>query len=198
MGCCESCHRVDTGTETGYGLVDHGSASPLMAADSSGCADSKRPPAPSPRHHHQKPVSQPKPSRPSSGVAATAIAPPSGGIMVAPTRQHSAEVFRLQYRELSPDDYELLCLLDEAVPNRSTTPASLVTQLPRMPASDSGTAECLICLSKFKPSDAATHLPCGHAFHQDCASKWLTQCKGTCPVCMEPVVPRSPCQDRPA
>jgi hypothetical protein len=30
-------------------------------------------------------------------------------------------------------------------------------------------------------------LPCRHAFHSGCISRWLTQCKNTCPLCQAPI-----------
>lgn len=90
---------------------------------------------------------------------------------------------RLQYRELTPEDYELLCLLDESLPNKNTAPPSAVTSLPRILASDCDTTECNVCLTRLEPYTFTTSLPCGHAFHPECISKWLTQCKGTCPLC---------------
>jgi len=94
---------------------------------------------------------------------------------------------RLQYRELTPEDYELLCLLDENVPKKNTTPQDLVSGLPRVLARDCHSNECHICLARLDPLIFVAQLPCGHAFHPECVSRWLTQCKGTCPLCLSPI-----------
>jgi len=90
---------------------------------------------------------------------------------------------RLQYRELTPEDYELLCLLDENIPKKNIAPPSAVTSLPRILARDCQATECQVCLARLEPSIRVVSLPCGHAFHPECIQKWLTQCKGTCPLC---------------
>lgn len=104
-------------------------------------------------------------------------------------RPHSAspELVRLQYRELTPEDYELLCLLDEALPKVGRTPLSAVSRLPCILARDCVASECHICLSEFLPHAQVTRLPCQHVFHHECISRWLTQCSGKCPLCMSPI-----------
>jgi|EP00927_Polykrikos_kofoidii_P067782 hypothetical protein len=104
-------------------------------------------------------------------------------------RPHSAapELVRLQYRELTPEDYELLCLLDEALPKVGRTPLSAVSRLPCMIARDCIASECHVCLSDFLPHAQVTRLPCQHVFHHECISRWLTQCSGKCPLCMAPI-----------
>eukprot|EP00440_Ansanella_granifera_P042912 gb/GFBE01046525.1/.p1 GENE.gb/GFBE01046525.1/~~gb/GFBE01046525.1/.p1 ORF type:complete len:216 (+),score=17.77 gb/GFBE01046525.1/:1-648(+) len=169
MGCCESCQHPESPDAL---------TSPRMAEPggvSAGPGELGRQPT-RPSSGPDKPVSQPRQPRPS----------PPPVVPIAP-RRISPELVRLQYRELSPDDYELLCLLDEAVPNRSTTPHSIIPQLQSMPASDAEATECRICLAKVGPRSPVVRLPCAHSFHPDCVSKWLTQCKGTCPVCLQPV-----------
>jgi hypothetical protein len=94
---------------------------------------------------------------------------------------------RLQYRELTPEDYELLCLLDEDVPKKKTSSENVVTSLPRIPADECNATECSVCLGRIEPGACVVHLPCNHAFHPECVSKWLMQCKGTCPLCNHPV-----------
>lgn len=108
----------------------------------------------------------------------------SGGVSLQPAGSSEVVQFRrLQYRELTPEDYELLCLLDETLPKKNTAPPNVVTSLPRALARDVTTTECHICLTRLDPHMCVVSLPCGHAFHPDCISRWLTQCKGTCPLC---------------
>lgn len=43
--------------------------------------------------------------------------------------------------------------------------------------------ECNICIETFSEGDNLVTLPCQHYFHKECAEKWLTTEKVTCPVC---------------
>jgi len=108
----------------------------------------------------------------------------SGGVTLQPTSSSEVLQFRrLQYRELTPEDYELLCLLDEPLPKKNTAPPNVVSSLPRILAEDCTMTECHVCLTRLEPYLRVVSLPCGHAFHPECISRWLTQCKGTCPLC---------------
>jgi len=89
----------------------------------------------------------------------------------------------LQYRDLRPEDFELLCELDEGIPRKGTLPAGVVAQLPHSKGMDHNTAECRVCLASFSADAVVVQLPCRHIFHADCASRWLDECKGTCPIC---------------
>jgi len=89
----------------------------------------------------------------------------------------------MQYRDLRPEDFELLCELDEGIPRKGTLPAGIVAKLPRTRAMDHSMTECRVCLAGFSPDAAVVQLPCRHVFHAECASRWLEECKGTCPIC---------------
>lgn len=123
----------------------------------------------------------------SAAASRAAIAAASTASAASGVRQHAGrlrpELVRLQYRDLTPEDYELLSQLDEGLPKRGTASHSLVARLPSMPASDCSAACCQVCLSELSPRSCVLQLPCSHAFHYECASKWLTQCRETCPVC---------------
>ena len=56
-----------------------------------------------------------------------------------------------------------------------------------LPAHTPETGECCaICCDN---ADAPwVRLPCGHAFHRDCAGKWLGSYKAQCPMCRAPVI----------
>jgi len=96
----------------------------------------------------------------------------------------------LLFRSLGPEDFELLGRLDEGVIKRDLAPALLVDDLPHMLARDccpDGGALCHVCLEELTASDELVMLPCKHFFHTQCVSRWLTQCKNSCPLCAEPV-----------
>lgn len=92
------------------------------------------------------------------------------------------EAVSMMHRELTPEDYEKLCKLDEAVPTRNTLEEGHVDNLPRLCDWEKSDGECGVCLSNLSSGDVAK-LPCGHSFHAPCIKKWLTQCKNTCPIC---------------
>ncbi|CAJ1361615.1 unnamed protein product [Effrenium voratum] len=40
---------------------------------------------------------------------------------------------------------------------------------------------CVICIAEFQPGEALARLPCGHTFHRECVSEWLSQHR-KCPL----------------
>jgi len=103
----------------------------------------------------------------------------------------SIELARLHYRDVTPEDYDLLCLLDEDVPNRTLkTPVDFAASLPRLPARIAGVAKCHVCLEDLEPREQVMRLPCEHAgYHPDCVTRWLTLYSGACPLCAKAVQP---------
>lgn len=136
------------------------------------------------------------PSGGSQGTAATGASTPCSG---QPSRTGTVrstgcqavkpELARLQYRDVTPEDYELLCLLDEDVSKRGRrTSEAYVTKLPRIRAAACGATQCQVCLAPVAPDEHVLQLPCKHsAFHPECITKWLTGYSGTCPLCFAPV-----------
>ena len=48
---------------------------------------------------------------------------------------------------------------------------------------------CSVCLSDFEHGEEVKLLPmCGHLFHTDCIMPWLTEKKGSCPLCQTDVL----------
>lgn len=97
------------------------------------------------------------------------------------------EVLDIMFREIKPEDFELLSKLDESVPKRNTVQRSLVEDLPQVLARDCAVEECGVCLAQLPPKVRVAKLPCQHAFHLECIGKWLTQCKNACPLCSAPI-----------
>jgi len=58
-------------------------------------------------------------------------------------------------------------------------------------ADGSNAASCCICLAEYETGDLLVALTCGHEFHNDCITPWLTRRRRTCPLCK-----RDPCCDR--
>ena len=42
---------------------------------------------------------------------------------------------------------------------------------------------CCICLEEFEDREKVRVLPCGHKFHEDCLTPWLTERDASCPLC---------------
>mmetsp|Transcript_90654 Transcript_90654/g.194392 ORF Transcript_90654/g.194392 Transcript_90654/m.194392 type:complete len:455 (+) Transcript_90654:96-1460(+) len=94
----------------------------------------------------------------------------------------TSEVFDLLSREITPDDYELLLRLDQAVP-KPIASQEVIEGLPAVCASEFMGDDCAVCLSPFEADDAVAALPCKHCFHRSCITKWLAECRRTCPLC---------------
>jgi len=111
----------------------------------------------------------------------------------------------LQFRELTPRDYEVLRQLDEAHSRRHVTQglsassgaqpwsngqwrqqrtAMRPTALLPAPESDGWKGEdCAICLDGLTDRATVCALPrCGHIFHRTCIESWLTRGKPECPL----------------
>mmetsp|Transcript_36065 Transcript_36065/g.81487 ORF Transcript_36065/g.81487 Transcript_36065/m.81487 type:complete len:254 (-) Transcript_36065:48-809(-) len=115
--------------------------------------------------------------------------PPTGFSRSRPAAASAPELahFMLQYRDLRPEDFDLLSKLDDGVPKRGTAPPGFVDHLPKVRARDCGSAECGVCLGTLASDFYVARLPCRHAFHTECISRWLTECRSTCPLCAAPV-----------
>eukprot|EP00913_Durusdinium_trenchii_P009658 g9075.t1 len=98
------------------------------------------------------------------------------------------EAVSMMHRELTPEDYEKLCKLDEAVPTRNTLEEGHVDNLPRLCDWEKSDGECGVCLSNLSSGDVAK-LPCGHSFHAPCIKKWLTRFGShlIAPVCIRSI-----------
>merc|ERR1712008_74925 len=109
----------------------------------------------------------------------------------------------LQFRELTPEDYETLQQLDEGSARSSGSVAGFYAWQTRnngpwrlqrtamrpdalltAPESGDWTGEdCAICLECMKDSETVCALPrCGHIFHKTCIECWLTRGKPSCPL----------------
>lgn len=118
---------------------------------------------------------------------------PSTSLVAWPQRAPvlKTELARLQYRDVTPEDYELLCLLDDEVPKKGRrTPEAFLASMARCRAGDCGASECQVCLMAIDADTQVIRLPCQHvAYHPDCISEWLTRYSGVCPLCQAAVEP---------
>ncbi|PIN18765.1 Anaphase-promoting complex (APC), subunit 11 [Handroanthus impetiginosus] len=94
--------------------------------------------------------------------------------------------------DIDPDNmtYEELLDLGEAVGAESRgLSQELINRLPTSKHKSGGIFSrrksgdrCVICQMRYKRGDRQINLPCKHAYHTDCGSKWLS-INNTCPVC---------------
>ncbi|CAK0906468.1 unnamed protein product, partial [Prorocentrum cordatum] len=110
--------------------------------------------------------------------------------MLLPCGLFQEEAIDIMFRELSPDDFEMLAKLDEHLPKRNIVQRTTVDTLPQHHAQDCDVTECGVCLVALEPTTRVSALPCGHAFHPHCIARWLTECKNACPLCSAKI-----CQD---
>lgn len=94
----------------------------------------------------------------------------------------SSEVSDLLFREITPEDYETLLRLDETV-SKPTASASSIESLNKVSGKTLAGETCSVCLAAFEDDDVVATLPCSHHFHNDCISKWLSECRCACPLC---------------
>lgn len=94
----------------------------------------------------------------------------------------ASQLSELLFRDITPEDYDLLLQLDESV-KRPTASKSSVENLPEVSQEEFAGKTCTICLCCFDSSDRVLKLPCKHIFHKDCITKWLVESKPACPMC---------------
>lgn len=99
----------------------------------------------------------------------------------------TGEVSDLLYRDITPEDYDLLLLLDKTTP-KPIASTECIEGLPSVPQEEFMDGECSVCLGKFEAGDAVAALPCQHHFHRTCVTKWLGECRRMCPLCGAEVV----------
>ncbi|XP_066293865.1 uncharacterized protein [Branchiostoma lanceolatum] len=87
----------------------------------------------------------------------------------------------LQHRDLTPEDYELLLLLDDSVAPK-TVSSKTIRDLKTLRVESSSDAPCAICFDPYEVGQIQKVLNCGHTFHVQCITLWLTNCSSACPL----------------
>jgi len=95
-----------------------------------------------------------------------------------------AQLLDLSNRELTPEDYEMLLLLDSTVAKK-TCLKDQISELKEtlFSANETDSSPCAVCMFDFEDGDKVKHIRCGHFFHSDCIEPWLTQHSTQCPLC---------------
>jgi hypothetical protein len=111
-------------------------------------------------------------------MAAYSMQGPLRGLLSA------SQIGDLMTRELTPEDYEVLLLLDEGVRKTRTLSAMAASNLTKACNVRCAGGACSICLSAFEDGEDVRILPaCGHSYHADCIKHWLTKSRAACPLC---------------
>lgn len=87
----------------------------------------------------------------------------------------------LQFRDITPEDYSLLLLLDNSVAPK-TAGGSFVDSLPSRILGAKEDIVCAVCLDHIPEGQTVRTLPCGHEFHTACIRQWLTASSNRCPA----------------
>jgi hypothetical protein len=87
-------------------------------------------------------------------------------------------------RDLTPEDYELLLRLDEAVQKKTVNQETITTLTEKKIEEEAHLSEiCTICMFNYEMGDNVKFLPCNHFFHVDCIVPYLSSYGQACPVC---------------
>lgn len=93
------------------------------------------------------------------------------------------QIRELMTRELTPEDYELLGMLDEGIKKAPTLSLGAAAALPVAKGAAWAGEECRVCLCTMDEGEDVRELPCKHWYHGPCIERWLTGSRSTCPVC---------------
>jgi len=100
------------------------------------------------------------------------------GMLSHPTLSQ-ATLNALMYRELGPEDYEILSQLDEGVARRPSPTEMLegVRTLPEYVVDGMDVGDrCAVCLEAYAAGDVVKRLQCSHLFHSECRRcGWCTR-----------------------
>ena len=92
-------------------------------------------------------------------------------------------VVDLQHRDLTPEDYELLLMLDESVAPKTVSKGALESlQVVTVDIAAMVGELCTICMELYQAAQNVKTLPCKHTFHADCIDHWLLTASQNCPL----------------
>lgn len=91
-------------------------------------------------------------------------------------------------RDLTPEDYELLLMLDKSVAPKTVEEEKLASFTARtVDSSPEFKDRCAVCMCDYEEGENVLVLPCKHMFHKDCIEQWLTKSSKNCPIDNLPV-----------
>lgn len=92
-----------------------------------------------------------------------------------------SQLMDLQNRELTPEDYELLLMLDETV-QKKTVSKDTFSSFEKVTLTADLDVDCPVCMSPMVIGEKVTTLPCKHQYHTPCIEQWLTLSSPNCPL----------------
>ena len=119
------------------------------------------------------------------------VAAPSGKKYTP--EQAARLLIEMQSREITPEDFALLSILDECL-QKKTVEEDALEKLPvglwkdvkeapgRGSSSEFSEETCRICLFEYEDADELCTLPCSHIFHKRCIREWLSGSSTACPL----------------
>lgn len=99
-------------------------------------------------------------------------------------QDYLSSLIDLQHRELTPEDYELLLLLDNSVAPK-TVSSSVLEKIPSLTIEKLGLSlseVCSICMEQYESNVLVKKLACEHVFHSSCIDHWLLNSSQNCPL----------------
>ena len=107
----------------------------------------------------------------------------SNNIPDGATGAHMDKIIDLQHRDLTPEDYELLLMLDESIAPKTVSENLLRSLAVMTVESAEAIGElCSICMEIYHASQTVKKLPCAHVFHEQCIDMWLSNSSLNCPL----------------
>jgi hypothetical protein len=98
------------------------------------------------------------------------------------------QLLDLSNRDLTPEDYDMLLMLDATVEKKTLKQAEIAKLDERvLSAVDSCVTSkedcCSVCLVNYSEGERVKVLPCSHLFHCECIVPWLQAHSQSCPLC---------------
>jgi hypothetical protein len=88
----------------------------------------------------------------------------------------------LQFRDVTPEDYEFLLRLDESVPTKTVSDSRLACLREDRASEEHVHDICGVCMEYYEVGQTRKILPCEHVFHSNCIDTWLGQSSTKCPL----------------
>lgn len=88
----------------------------------------------------------------------------------------------LQFRDVTPEDYEFLLRLDESVPTKTVSGERLASLTEDEAGEEHAKKICSVCMESYELGQTRKTLPCGHVFHSNCIDTWLRESSTKCPL----------------
>lgn len=97
----------------------------------------------------------------------------------------------LQHREMTPEDYEMLLMLDESVAPKTLDESALCCFQTDVVSEVTAGDICSVCIEPYEIGQERKFLPCSHVFHVKCIDMWLKNSSRNCPLDGLPIDPVS-------